>query len=532
MLLFVAFSAIIVPFILLVIVRMPARYAMTISAGAVTIGALTVWGMDKAVLAASAVQGIHRALSIVWILIGAMTLMYTLKETGAMNRIRQGFYRLSPDMRVQTIVVGFAFSALIEGVSGFGAPATIVAPLLIVLGFRPITAASLALVGDAVPVSFGAVGTPVILGLSNIPDAGLGLFQSVARTITYIDLVAAIVIPWTMVILLVYGLSDRPKKRQAITEILPWSLIIGGFYGATAIMTAIAFGPEFISIISGIATLFFAVLTIKKGWLIPKKPWRDLASKDTVAMQKVTSSMPLLLAWMPYIIIIVLLLATRTIPRIHDLLHQYGNISLNAIGGFESIHSSWFLLYSPGTILLIAAIAAAFMQKASPNAFFKATKESFKIALNVLITLLFTLIMVQIFTNSGINAEQPLSMPAYIGEMMAQNFGQIWSVLAPVLGMLGSFIVGSSTVSTLTMSPIQYNIAIDTNLVPTIVLAQQIVGANAGNIIAIHNVVAVAAIVGLAHREGHIMRKVFPCVVMYLGCIAVGSFIVYRLLQN
>lgn len=531
MLITVALSAILIPFILLVIFRLPARYAMIISACMVSIGALTVWGISSAVLGASVIQGIHRALSIIWILLGAMTLMYTLKNTGAMDRIRQGFYHLSPDMRVQTVLVGFVFTALIEGVSGFGAPATIIAPLLLVLGFRPIAAAALALVGDAVPVSFGAVGTPVIVGLSNLPGAGSELYASVGRTITYIDLVAAVVMPVAMVVLLIYGLSDRPKKYQSVKEILPWTVMIGGFYGLTAIASVTFFGVEFTSIISGLLTLMFGAVTIKKGWLIPKKLWRDELSKEAKVASRTVSHMPLLVAWSPYILIVVLLLLTRTIPFIIDSLHSFGDLSLSAIGGYSSINSAWHILYSPGTILLLTALVSAMIHKLTPLPFLRGGYQAVKTAIGASTTLIFTLIMVQIFSNSGVDATQALSMPAYIGEFMARNFGHTWELFAPTLGMLGAFIVGSSTISTLTMSPIQYNIALDAGLIPNLILAQQIVGANAGNIIAVHNVVAATVVVGLAHREGHVMRKVIGCVVIYLACISLGSFVVRMLIS-
>lgn len=530
MLIAVAISAILIPFVLLVIFRWPARYAMIISACLVAIGALAVWGISPNLLGASVVQGVHRALSIIWILLGAMTLMYTLKNAGAMDRIRQGFYHLSPDMRVQTVLVGFVFTALIEGVSGFGAPATIIAPLLLVLGFRPIAAAALALVGDAVPVSFGAVGTPVMVGLSNLPGAGAELYSSVGRTITYIDLVAAIIMPVAMVILLVYGLSDRPKKYHSVKEILPWTLMIGTFYGLMAIVAVTVFGVEFTSIISGLATLLFGAITIKKGWLIPKKVWRDILPKEA-RLSRVVSHMPLLVAWSPYILIVVLLLLTRTLPGVKDFLHSYGDISLSAIWGYPAITSSWHILYSPGTILLLTALVSALLHKLSPWPFLRGGFDAVKTAGGASLTLIFTLIMVQIFSNSGIDATQSLSMPAYIGDFMARNLGHTWELLAPTLGMLGAFIVGSSTVSTLTMSPIQYNIALDAGLIPNLVLAQQIVGANAGNIIAVHNVVAATAVVGLAHREGHVMRKVIGCVAVYLVCISLGSFVLYRMLS-
>ena len=140
--------------------------------------------------------------------------------------------------------------------------------------------------------------------------------------------------------------------------------------------------------------------------------------------------------------------------------------------------------------------------------------------------LLPTLIMVQIFINSGINSSDLASMPEYIARSFAAIFGFNWLLAAPFLGMLGAFITGSSTVSTLTMSPIQYSIALEAGLSPSLVLAQQVSGAAAGNMVAVHNIVAASTVVGLHHQEGHVIRRIAPIVAVYLVLGIVGALIV------
>ena len=139
-----ALIAIVLPLVLLMVFRLPARTTMIISMLVVAAIAFAVWQMTPLALGASALQGTHRALTIGLILFGAITLVKTMQATGAMDRIKLGLHAISPDMRVQTIVVAFSFIALLEGMSGFGTPAIIAAPLLMVLGFRPIAAAVLA----------------------------------------------------------------------------------------------------------------------------------------------------------------------------------------------------------------------------------------------------------------------------------------------------------------------------------------------------------------------------------------------------
>ena len=207
MMLLVAFSAVIVPFIFLVLLRMSALKGMTISAIIITLLGVFVWGMNGDVIIASLLQGTHKTFTILYILFGALLLLNTLRQTGAVIRINEGFKQISGDMRVQVILVAFLFCSLIEGASGFGTPAMVTAPLMVALGFRPIIAVVTALVADSVAVSFGAVGTPVLVGLSTLNDADSSFFQSTAIRITTLDLLSGIFIPIILITAIVFFCS-------------------------------------------------------------------------------------------------------------------------------------------------------------------------------------------------------------------------------------------------------------------------------------------------------------------------------------
>lgn len=150
---------IVLPVLFLGILNMPAVKGMSISALVVTLAAFFYWGMPANAIGASILQGIHKSLPIAWILLGAMLLLRVLQHTGAIDRINLGFMNLTQDMRLQAVMIAFLFGSLIEGVSGFGTPAMVTGPLLIALGFKPLSAVFLALVSDSTAVSFGAVGT-------------------------------------------------------------------------------------------------------------------------------------------------------------------------------------------------------------------------------------------------------------------------------------------------------------------------------------------------------------------------------------
>lgn len=528
--LIVALMAIILPLVLVVGLKQPAKIGMSISAVIVSALAWLVWKTQPLVIAASAMQGIHRAMTIGLILFGAITLLKTLESTKALARIKLGLHSISSDMRVLTVLVAFGFVSLLEGISGFGTPAIVAAPLLMVLGFRPLAAASLALLGDTVACSFGAVGTPLIIGLENVPIYSTNLISLVGARVTVYDLVIGTLLPLglTAVLIFSFGGQTRHQKWLALREIAPWAIFIGLVYSVSAFMAVRLFGPEFTSIIAGAAALAVATITAHQGWLIPKTTWRHHAGQDTTEQttDSQAHSIPLWQAWSPYLIVIVILLLTRVSPIVKQWLQSAADGGWYDILGVSGISSSWPIFYSPGVVLLVGAISASLIISRSLRPLGNAAKQSVATTSMALLALVPTLIMVQVFINSGTGQTELVSMPAYIGIALSELFGRAWIAVAPLLGAIGAFIAGSSTISTLTMSPVQYSIASNTGLPFIDILALQMLGAAAGNTIAIHNVVAASVVVGLVHRESLIIRKLIIPTIAYLVLAAiVGSTI-------
>ena len=172
---FLAFSPILLAAVLLIGLRWPAKRAMPLvyllTAG---IG-LTVWDMSFNRILASTVQGLVITGGVLWIIFGAILLLNTLKHSGGITAIRAGFATISPDRRIQALIIGWLFGCFIEGASGFGTPAAIAAPLLVAIGFPALAAVILGMLVQSTPVSFGAVGTPILVGLNTgLDSAGIG----------------------------------------------------------------------------------------------------------------------------------------------------------------------------------------------------------------------------------------------------------------------------------------------------------------------------------------------------------------------
>ncbi|MCF7925220.1 MAG: L-lactate permease [Candidatus Izimaplasma sp.] len=513
---------IILPFLFLVILKMPAKKGMTLSFLIVLIMAYFFWDMNEITLLASIIQGLHKAFGILIILFGAIIMMNILQMNGAIDRINLWFDHLTQDMRIQAILIAFLFGGLIEGVAGFGTPAVVVAPLLVALGYKPITAATLALVSNSVPVPFAAVGTPIKIGLANI-STSTEFFNNIARTITSIEFLAGSFMPTIIVFMLLFFFAENSKKKDYI-EILPWTLFIGFSYALIAKLVAITLGYEFVTIITVLVMLVVAIMSIKFKFLIPKHTWQNANEREDDLTH---SDMSIIQAWLPYAIVILLLVMSRVIKPIQTFFQTTVDLSISNILGINGISSSLQLLYSPGFILIIVAIFSVFIQKASTKNIKVASLLSLNTVKGAALALIPTLSMVQIFSNSGLNSSDLVSMPVYLATFLGDNFSGIWVFLASYIGELGSFITGSATVSTLTFSPIQYQIALDYGLNVIVILSLQLLGGAAGNMICVHNVVSVSTVVGIEGQEGNIIKKTLLPAILYGFLVGLSAFLLF-----
>ena len=180
--------------------------------------------------------------------------------------------------------------------------------------------------------------------------------------------------------------------------------------------------------------------------------------------------------------------------------------------------------------MAVAAIIGLLVQARSLKPLLPTAHSVIRSMGNTAIALGVTLIMVQVFTNSGLNQANLPSMPMYIAKFIATYLAGVWVIMAPFLGQLGAFVTGSTTVSTLTFAQIQADIAANASLKPTIILAAQLVGAAAGNMVCVHNIVAVSSVVGLSGQEGAILRKTLLPGLGYALLIGVAGWLLLRLL--
>ncbi|NOH28936.1 L-lactate permease [Vibrio mediterranei] len=545
----VAFSPIVVAAILLVGLNWPAKKAMPVAFGLTVIIALFAWDMSVTRVLASVFQGFGITVSVLWIVFGAIFLLNTLKHTGAITTIRNGFTDISPDRRVQAIIIAWCFGSFIEGASGFGTPAAIAAPLLVAIGFPALAAVLMGMMIQSTPVSFGAVGTPIIVGVNkgldthNITESLVShgaswdmYLQQITANVAIIHACVGTLMPVLMAMMLTRFFGKNRSWTEGL-DILPFALFAGVAFTIPYALTGILLGPEFPSLIGGLVGLAIVVSAAKKGFLVPKSKW-DFESEDkwptewlgSLKMDLSESNgkpMSMAVAWLPYVLLAVILVASRVSSEFKGFLTSV-SLSFSNILGETGISTAIQPLYLPGGILVFVALLAVIIQSRSAKPLAAAFGESSKTLIGAGFVLVLTIPMVRIFINSGVNGADLASMPVTTANLASAMVGEAFPALSATIGALGAFIAGSNTVSNMMFSQFQFEVAQTLTISTTAVIALQAVGAAAGNMIAIHNVVAASATVGLLGREGLTLRRtVIPTFYYLVVTGLIGLALVY-----
>ena len=261
----VAVLPILVALILMVGMRWPATKAMPLAWLVCAVSGILVWGLSPGYVAALTLQGIVTAIGVLIIVFGAILILFTLEKSGGMETIQYGMQNISRDKRVQAIIIGYMFAAFIEGAAGFGTPAALAAPLLLALGFPAMAAAIICLVFNSFPVSFGAVGTPIVMGLSPLKpilDAGVAdggmtyaaFCKIVGEYCTMMHIPMAFILP---VFMLGFMTRFYGPNRTWSEGFSAWKYCIfaGVCFSVPYFIVAWTLGPELPSLIGGLIGL-------------------------------------------------------------------------------------------------------------------------------------------------------------------------------------------------------------------------------------------------------------------------------------
>ncbi|MDD2054308.1 L-lactate permease [Pseudomonas putida] len=533
-----AFVPLVLAGVLLIGFRWPAKYAMPVVFLLTALIGLGAWDMSFNRVLASSLQGLILTAAILWIVFGAILLLNTLKHSGGISSIRRGFANISPDRRVQALIVAWLFGCFIEGASGFGTPAAVVAPLMVALGFPAMAAVVLGMLVQSTPVSFGAVGAPMVVGVAGgLDQAGIGaqlaavgsswdvFFHLIFSRVAIIHALCGILMPLIMVCIMTRFFGKNQSWREGL-EMTPFAIFTGLAFVIPYAAAGVFLGPEFPSMIGALVGLSIVIPAAKAGFLLPKATWDFAPASEWPAewMGKIEmklddmagkKAIPVALAWAPYVLLAVLLVLSRNIAALKAWMLSL-SFGAKDILGETGVSASLEMLYLPGGLLCVVSLATFFLHRMRVSELMAAVSESSKTLLGAGFVLIFTIPMVRILINSGVNASDLVSMPVAMARLVADSVGDVYPIFAPAVGALGAFIAGSNTVSNLMLSQFQFNTAEILGLSGALMVALQSVGAAAGNMIAIHNVVAASATVGLLGREGITLRKTIVPTLYYI----------------
>jgi lactate permease len=485
--------------------RWSAARAGVAGLGLALVLAWTVFGLgrrtlpDPGVLGATGgalLEAVFIAATILWIILPALSIHELQQRGGALDVLRRAMARLSPDPRITALLVAWFFVLFVEGAAGFGTSVALAAPFLVAAGFGRVEAVTIALVGHAVGVSFGAVGTPILPQVAVTPYSG----RELASITAAYHSVAGGLMPLAAMLLATRSL---PADRRGGRSIWGWTVAAAVLFLVPQQLIATFVGPELPALggalIGGLA--FVALLRLAR-----RGADADEDGPDARALARAAA---------PYLALVALVLVTRLVPPLREALSAPTlGWSLGPFSGEMAV------LYHPGTMLAAAFLLGAAAQRAPRARLSGALTAAARQLVPVTIALVAMLAISRVMVYAG--------MIDALAVAAATAAGAAWPAFAPFVGVLGTFVTGSATASNILFSDFQLATAQRSGLPPLPILGAQGFGAAVGNIVCPHNVIAAGATVHLAGREGEVLRRTLGIALLYAaagGALALLVFV-------
>ncbi|MBW6481085.1 MAG: L-lactate permease, partial [Bacteroidales bacterium] len=398
--------------------------------------------------------------------------------------------------------------------------------------------------------SFGAVGTSTIIGVGtslDLPQVQLALAEQGVSWEVFIHQIGVwsalqhvlpgIMVPLLMIAMMTKFFGKNRSFREGLA-IWPFAIFAALSFLIPYVLVAVFLGPEFPSVIGGLAGLAIVIPAARAGFLVPKERWEFpepsqweknwMGNISVAPASEVQKQMPLAKAWLPYALIGLLLVVTRirTLPVNAWLM----SVKAEATQVFGSgVNIDFDPLYNPGILpFMIISLVAAWIYGMSRKQVSTAWSEAAQRIKGPAIALVFAVPMVRLMMQSGNNPVDMAGMPLAMAQFMAGMVQGAWPFVAPFVGALGSFIAGSNTVSNMLFGLFQYSMAEQTGLPALIIVSLQNVGGAIGNMIAVHNIIAACATVGLVGVEGILLkRNLIPVLILATIAGIVGLFLSY-----
>ncbi|MCX4726212.1 L-lactate permease [Streptomyces sp. NPDC090052] len=492
-------------------VRMKAHWAGLTGLAVAVLVALIAYGMPLGQTLSSGAQGaLFGLFPILWIVVNALWVYRMTVRTRHFDILRRSFGRFSDDPRIQALVIGFCFGALLEALAGFGAPVAICAVMLVALGFDPTRAAVVALVANTAPVAFGAMGTPVVT-LAQVSGLPLDTVASVVGRQTPL---LALVVPLLLVVIV--------DGRRGLRETWAPALVCGVAFAAAQFAASNFVSVQLADILAALAGAA-ALLAVPGARRPVAEPVRAavLTGERSQDLDQADPRREVVRAYAPYGLIVVVF-SLAQIPPVKRLFDGATRLFdwpfLNVAGpGGKPVPGNAFslpLISTGGTLVLFAGVltAAVIGVRAGPALReWAATVHELRYAI---LTVTSVLALAYVMNLSG--------QAATIGHFVAAA-GAGLAFLSPVLGWFGVAVSGSDTSSNALFGALQVSAAHESGLSPQLLAAANSSGGVLGKMVSPQNLTIACAAVGLKGQEGDLLRRVLPWT---LGLLLVMCLIV------
>ena len=479
-----------------------AHLAALLGLGAALLIALVVYRMPVSMGVAAALNGAAYGLfPIGWIVLNAIFVYDLTVATGKFEVVKRTIAGLASDRRIQVLLIAFSFGAFIEGASGFGTPVAICAAMLIGLGFRPLAAAGLCLIGNTAPVAFGALAAPII-ALARVTQLPIEQLSSmVGRQLPFFSLMIPFWLIWTM------------AGFAGMLEVWPACLVAGVFFAVPQFLVSNYLGPWLVDIIAA-ASSILALYVLLRFWQ-PKTNWRfpgegegDVARQDRPTPREART------AWMPWIILSLCVFAWGA-PAVRDFFNHISNPTFPVPyldkmvlrgppvvtkTGAEGAVFSFNWLSATGTGLLVSGIISGFFLGLKPG-------RMGQIYLGTLRRVRYSLLTIAAMLALGFTTRYAGS-DATMGLAFAST-GRLFPFFSPLLGWLGVALTGSDTSSNVLFGNLQQITAQQVGVSPVLVAAANSSGGVMGKMIDAQSIVVAGVATGHHGGEGTILRYVF-----------------------
>ena len=485
-------------FYLLGVRRKPSWVAGLSGLGAALVLAAGVYGMPVPQAAAAMVNGAAFGLfPIGWIVIASLILYRVTLETGKFEVIKDSIGALSDDRRLQAVLIGFAFGAFIEGAAGFGTPVAVAAAMLTGLGFPPFYAAFICLVANTAPVAFGSLGIPVVT-LANVTGLPMDALSSMTGRLCGL---IAIVIPAYMVVIM----SGVRRAAEVLPPIAACSLVFAG----VLILVTNTIGPEVAVILASIAALVAMVL-VMRAWK-PAQVFRLEGDVEVVRRHRAHTSGELVSAWIPYILLVVFVLAWRyppiqgvlnlvsvpiEVPGLHEVVMRLPPLTAEPSPYPAVYNFQW--LSGAGTSCFLAAFTAALVLGLSPARFAAIVRAVLKQLSMPLLTIASVLAVAYVMNYAGMTTTLGLAFAAT---------GALFPFFSAMLGWTGVFLTGSDTASNALFGTLQTVTANTLDVNPILTTSTNAATGVMGKMISLQSIAVAVAATGMASsEEGRLFR--------------------------